>query len=247
MTDQIRLDEDWYVNAEFDRGARAIHRIVKLAEARGLTTICLTERVRRSSDWLRDFTETARLAGRGSAVDVNCAVEAEILDADGRLDAPPSASLADFVFLSCSALPTPYGPLAPVRARELIATGKLLPAKAIEWLARAAVEAVRRYDDVVLLRPFNLLQPLGLDRRHLHPPIVRWLAGEMARREARCVVDERLQCPDSWVVDCFLTAGVTVSATAGGDLEDIGDYEWCRTLGRSTFQSEPVTAFATLV
>jgi hypothetical protein len=216
MTHQIRLDEDWYIHAAFRHDPGNVRRAVKLAEARGLTTICLVERVRHSTDWIRDFTQAVRVSGRGSAVEVKCALEVELLDTNGLLDAPVSSGLADFVFLGASELPTPRGPLAPALAKEAIATGKLLPAKATEWLVRALVGAVQRYDHAALVRPLGLLPALGLDRRHLHSPVVRWLAAEMAARGSRCVLDEQLCCPEPWVVDCLLAAGVTVSASSSG-------------------------------
>ncbi|HWA55014.1 MAG TPA: hypothetical protein VG816_12675 [Solirubrobacterales bacterium] len=183
------------------------------SEARRLTTICLTERVRHSSDWVREFVRACQAAAYDSSVEVQCALEAELLDASGALDAPPSVALADFLYVTASALPTPRGKLAPEQARREIETGRLLPTKAVEWLVRASVGAVQRHDNAVLLQPFALLASLGLDRRHLHPPMVRWLASEMAARQARCVVDEQVGCPEAWVVDCLLAAGVTVSAS----------------------------------
>jgi hypothetical protein len=245
MTHQIRLDEDWYISAAFRHDPRNVQRAVEQAEARGMSTICLVERVRHSTDWIRDFTEAVRISGRGSTVEVKCALEVELLDTNGLLDAPVSSGLADFIFLSGSSLPTPHGPLAPALAREAIATGKLLPAKATEWLVRALVGAVQRYDDAALVRPLGLLPVLGLDRGHLHPPVVRWLAAEMAARGSRCVLDEQLRCPDPWVVDCLLAAGVTVSASSSGyELRNMGNYEWCSALAKATALPEFGLAFA---
>lgn len=226
---QIFLDEDWHVRSTFSDGSATVRQNVIAAEARGLRTICLVDQVRGVTDWLAEFVKTCDAAARESTVRVHSGVEATLLDTEGRLDMPASAVLADFVFAADHQLPTPRGPMHPDVAREKIEAGELLPAKAVEWLVRAAAHAVLRYDRIVLARPFSILPRLGLDEGALHRPFVRWLATVMAKRQAAVEISERWRCPQPWVVECFLAAGVTVHACSDSRaVETVGRYGWCR-------------------
>jgi putative hydrolase len=246
MDKLIRLNEDWHVRTDFTDGSATARQCVVVAQERELSTICLVGHVRRSTGWVREFVEANRAAGSATSVEVNCALEADVLDTNGMLDAPSSLSRADFVFLSLSQLPTPRGPMDPEEARQMIAAGRLLPAQAVEWVVRAYSSATQRYDNVVLSRPFSLLDKLGLDERHLHPPFVRWLASELADSDGRVVIDESLRCPDLWVTGSFLAAGVPVHvSTRSCSVQTIGRYEWCREVADGIAESDRSPALAT--
>ncbi len=239
MDQLIRLNEDWHVRSDFSDGSATVAQSVAVAEERELAAICLVDHVRQSTDWVREFVEASRAAGRATPVEVSCAVEADLLDTNGTLNAPRSLNRADFVFLSMPQLPTPRGPMDPENARQRIAAGELLPARAVEWMVRAAAGAAQRYDNVVLARPFSLLAELGLDERHLLPPFVRWLAGELADHEARVVIDESSRCPALWVTGCFLGAGVPVHVSTGSRATGtIGRYRWCREIADGIAESD---------
>ena len=226
---QISLDEDWHVHSTFSDGSATVTQNVCAAEARGLRSLCLVDHVRGTTDWVGEFVETCRVAARGTAVQVHCGVEAELLDTEGKLDMPAVAVHADYAFAVHRQLPTPRGPMHPDVAREKIEAGELLPAKAVEWLVCAAAHAVQRHDRVILAQPFGILPRLGLDEGALHRPFVRWLAAVMARRQAGVEISERWRCPAPWVLECFLAAGVAVHASTDSHApETLGRYEWCR-------------------
>lgn len=238
---KISLDEDWHVNSTFSGASATPTQCVDAAEARGLRSVCIVGHVRGTTGWVGEFVEACSFAARDAAVRVHCGIEGTLLDSEGRLDVPASAVFADHVFAAADQLPTPRGPMHPDVARERIEAGELLPAKAVEWLVRAAANAVLRHDRVILARPFSILSRLGLDEGALHRPFVRWLATVMAKRQAGVEISERWRCPEPWVVECFLAAGVTVHACSDSHtVENLGSYEWCRRVAHEV--APPVTA-----
>jgi putative hydrolase len=243
---QIFLDEDWHVHSTFSDGSATVTQNVCAAEALGLRSICLVDKVRGTTDWMSEFVESCRAAARGSTVQVHCGVEAKLLDTEGKLDMPASAARADYVFVDDRHLPTPRGPMHPDAARERIDAGELLPAKAVEWLVRGVANAVQRHDRVILAHPFGILPRLGLDEGALHRPFVRWLATVMAKHQAGAEISERWRSPAPWVIECFLAAGVAIHAsTDSRSLETLGRYAWCR---RVTQEVTPtVTALVPVV
>jgi hypothetical protein len=229
MSDQIRLDEDWRVSSTFSGGAATIEESVQAAEDRDLRALCIVDRVRRSSSWVSELAEGCAGADRRSLVEVSSGIEVEVVDTAGRLEMPVSAGLVDHVFVTASLLPTPKGPIEPAEAVEEIDAGRLSPGRAVEWLLRAYVAAASREGSVVLVRPFGVLERMGMDADAIHPAFMRWLAAELAGQGASVVIDESLRCPETWITDCFLAAGVELhTSTGSSSTESVGRYEWCR-------------------
>lgn len=229
MDHRIRLDEDWHVASIFSGAPATVEQSVRVAEARRLTSLCVVDRVRHTSGWVRDLIAACRLADYETPVAVSCGVEAELLDTNGTLDLPLSAEHADYVFAAADRLPTPRGPLRPEQAREKIEAGELLPARAVEWLVRASANAALRHENLVLARPFSILPSLGFSEEDLHPAFVRWLGTVMAKRGAGAEINERWRCAGARVAAIFLACGVTVRpGTECRSQQELGRYEWCR-------------------
>lgn len=229
MDHQIRLDEDWHATSIFSGAPATVEQNVRVAEARRLTSLCVVDRVRHTSGWVRDLIAACRMADYATPVAVSCGVEAELLDTNGTLDLPLSAEHVDYVYAAADRLPTPMGPMLPERAREKIEAGELLPAKAVEWLVRASANAALRHRNLVLARPFSLLTSLGLSESDLHPAFVRGLGTVMAKRGACAEINERWHCAGPRVTNILLACGVTVRAgTDCRSQEELGRYEWCR-------------------
>lgn len=229
MGQLIRLDEDWHICSDFPGDAAKREQAVHAAEVRGLKKICLVAKVRRHSDRVGEFVRACRALDRSSRVEVSSGIEAEVLDLNGALDLPPGSRSADRLYVCVRRLPTPLGPLELAEARERIASGALLPSRAIEWLFRASVNAGKRDGPVVLTQPLHVLSELGIEPRRVHPAYVRWLAASLAEQEVAAELCERRRGPARSVVRCFLKAGVTVLAASGsGDPDAVGRYEWCR-------------------
>jgi putative hydrolase len=207
MSGLIRLDEDWQVSSTFSTGSATVEENVHAAELRNLKRLCVVDRVRESTEWVPSFVETVRAVDRKTRIDVSAGIEAEVLDTSGALDVPWSPQVADYVYPTIRRLPTPTGPMCAHDARERIASGRLLPARAIEWLVRATANAALRRGAVVLADPFNILLELGISERGIHLAYVRWLADALRERDASVVISERKRGPISWVIGCLMVAG----------------------------------------
>jgi putative hydrolase len=234
MDDLIRFDEDWHVSSTFSGGRATVAENVHAAEALGLRSLCVVDKVHRTSIWVRDLVDACDAANRNAALEVRSGVEVEVLDTSGTLGMPPNTAHVDYLFITADRLPTPTGPVYPEVAREQIEAGELFAARAVEWLVRAYANAMRRDDAVVLAHPFSILPRLGIDPNAIHPAYVRWLAGVMLENEACSEVNESWHAPSPLVVDCFLTAGVTILAASGScSPQDLGRFKWCPGLTRS--------------
>lgn len=215
----------------FPGGAVQRETAIEVAEARDLKRVCIVAKARRHSDWIGGFAKACRALDRKTSVEVQSGVEVEVLDVNGTVDLPSAIRSADHLFVSVRRLPTPAGPMDLEDAREQIATGVLLPSRAIEWVVRASANAANRTGSVVLAEPLDVLPRLDIAASRVHPAYVRWLARSLAEREAAVEICERRRCLSSSVTRCFLRAGVTVLAASGSDApEDVGRYERCRQL-----------------
>lgn len=229
MTQLIRLDEDWHVNCTFPDDTNALRETVHAAEGRKLKKIVLVAKAGRFSEWVGEFVRACRALDRRSRVEVCSGLEAEVLDTHGTLDLSPFTSPVDHVYAGLRRLPTPDGPMDLDEASEQIASGELLPSRAIEWVVRASALAARRKGTVVLAQPLRILTELGIEARGIHPAYVRCLAGALAERWASIELCERRRCPSARVLKPFLLAGVPVRVASGSDSPDgVGRYEWCR-------------------
>lgn len=228
MNDGIRLDQDWHVASTFSTGAGSVEENVRAAEAAGLSGICVVDRARRSSGWVGDLAIACSRAAAGARIAVACGIEVEVLDVRGMVELPRSAARVDHLYLATRMLPTPRGPLQPAVARERIASGALLPARAIEWLVRAWAAAAQRADSVVLAAPFALLAEIGIDIDRLHPSYLHWLVRAIAPRGVSVELDERDRCLPPAIAEYFLRAGIELRAATRSESPDrIGRYAWC--------------------
>lgn len=225
----IRLDEDWHVASTFSTGIDTVEENVFAAQVAGMRRLCVVDRARRSSDWVRDLVQACREAGGGSRLEVSCGIEVEVLDTRGTVELPRAADRVDHLYVATRSLPTPQGPLPPEQAREQIARGALLPARAVEWLVRAWAAAAGRADSVVLAAPFALLAEIGVDIDHLHPAYVHWLVRAIASQGVAVELDESRRCPAVRIVEFLLRAGIAVRPASGStSAESVGRYLWCR-------------------
>lgn len=225
------FDQDWHVSSTFSDGSATVGDYVVAAEVNNLKTLCVVDRARRSSPWVRELASACRAADRTAPLAVRSGIEVEVLDTNGTMELPAFAPAVDCLFVAADRLPTPRGPVDPDEARGLIEAGGLLPARAVEWLVRAYANATRAPGKVVLAQPFRLLGRLGLSSETVHPSYIRWLARVMLENHACSEVSESWRTPSRLAVDCFLTAGVPVLPASGARSTDgVGRHDWYRSL-----------------
>lgn len=227
MKDEIRSNQDWHVSSTFSGGSATVGQIVSTAEALSLDSVCIVDKARRSSTWVRDLVDACRAADRDTEVEVSCGLEVEILDTNGTVELPPFARQVDHLFFAADRLPAPSGPMEVEVARDRIRSGELYPAQVVEWLVRAYANASRQPGSAVVARPFSLLPQLGIDPHGVHSSYARCLAGALQDNEASAEVSESWRAPAPHVVDCLVTAGVPVLPGSGaGSAQALGQNVW---------------------
>lgn len=227
----VRLDEDWHVHSTFSDGHDTVDANVRAAETAGLRTLCLVDHVRADTTWVPQFVAETCRAAEQTDVRVLCGLEAKMLDTRGTLDLPADHVLADHLLIADHQVPSPDGPVDPERVRQLIAAGDLSGTTAIDWLIRAYEGALRRYPGAILAHPFSVVPKIGLAPSDLRVDGVRRLAQATLAAGSRIEISERWRCPEAWIVEEFLAAGVTVHvSTDAHRATRIGRYDHCAAL-----------------
>jgi putative hydrolase len=91
----LNLKEDYHVHTNFNDHSPSnlsVGNVIKVAEHRGLTTIALTEHVRKSSEWMSEYLEEIdKTRATKPRVRIIAGFEAKILE-DGSIDFPEEYS-----------------------------------------------------------------------------------------------------------------------------------------------------------
>lgn len=228
----IRLDEDWQVHSTFSDGTGTIEENVEAAAEQGLRLICLTDHVRHDTSWVPDFVVAARRVGvDGGPLTIRCGLEAKILDTQGRLDLPPDHALADLILAADHQVPTPAGPRSPQETGAAIAAGELTPATVVDWIEAATIATMAAHPGVLIAHLFSVLPKVGLSEADVSDERIARLAEAALRHRAIVEVSERWSCPTLRTMRMMLRAGVhTVASTDSHRPQDIGRYNYCRTV-----------------
>jgi putative hydrolase len=227
----IRLDEDWQVHSTFSDGAGTVEDNVAAAGDRGLRLICLTDHVRHDTPWVADFVAAARRVGAPGPVGVRCGLEAKILDTHGRLDLPPDHATADFLLAADHQVPSPDGPRLPKEIGAALAAGELDVATVVGWIETATIATMAAHPGVLVAHLFSVLPKVGLTEADVSDERVERLAAAARRHGAIVEVSERWSCPSLRTMRAMRAHGVhTVASTDSHRPEDIGRYDYCRTV-----------------
>jgi putative hydrolase len=230
MTAGIRLDEDHHVHSTFsDDAVSTLMENLRAAQERGLTTICLSDHVRRDSDYLPVFLAAVGSLPPVPGLRVLAGAEAKILDTAGRLDLPPDTDGLDLVLIADHQFPGPDGPVHPHTVRDALDAGELRPPAAVESLVQATAAALERARDRVarasLAHLFSILPKVGLAESDVPDDLLGYLAGQARRTGAQVEVNEKWACPSARTLTAFAAAGVPiVASTDSHNCADVGVY-----------------------
>jgi putative hydrolase len=226
------LTGDHHVHSSYSSDARdSVADDLAAARARGLTEVCLADHVRSDTAWVDEYratvrAEALRVARLAPELTVHCAVEAKILDRDGRVDAPRLSGL-DRVLLADHQYPGVDGPVDPARVRQAIAAGHMSTVEVVDTLVTATTRALWRVPGPQLAHLFSLLPKVGLDEDAVTADHLAALA--VAARDTAAVVElnEKWRCPGPAAVAAFTAAGVRmVASTDSHRADDVGVYDW---------------------
>ena len=224
MSTRLRFDEDHHVHSTFsDDAVSTLAENVALARERGLRVMCLSDHVRRDSDWVPGFLSAVAALRPVPGLEVLAGVEAKILDRAGHLDLPEGAAGADRVLIADHQFPGDHGPVDPSRMREAIAAWQITAPEVVSCLVDATAAALQAAARPQLAHLFSILPKMGLDESAVPDEAVGYLAQQAREAGAVVEVNEKWACPSARTLRAFAAAGVPVVAST--------DSHYCRDIG----------------
>jgi putative hydrolase len=222
------LLQDMHVHSTFSDGANTLAENVAEAERLGLWEMTCVDHVRGDTDWVPSFVAAVRVLGRRTPVRLQCAVEAKLLDTEGRLDLPENLAGIDAIYAADHQVPMPDGPHAPDEIKRLMNARELDPRVVITSIVTATALALRRPEQIVIAHLFSVLPKIGLSEDDVPEPLIGALAEVAARNGAWIEISERWRCPGARTLRPFVEAGVPVLlSTDSHCAETIGRYDYC--------------------
>ena len=228
-TDLLRTDHHVHSTWSDDAVSTTWANLAAARDA-GLASIRMVDHVRASTTYVPEFLAEVAALPRVEGLEVLTGVEAEILDASGRLDVPADlvvgAGGVDRVLIADHQFPGPDGPWSPRRTLEEIAGG-LHPQDALDILVTATVRAMGQVPRAQLAHLFSLLPNIGLHESALSDDHLAAIATAAVRTGTTVEVNEKWRCPGPRVVLAFAVAGVTlVGSTDSHEASSVGRYSW---------------------
>ncbi len=218
-----------HVHSTFSDGRGTLEENVAEAERLGLSQLGCVDHVRVDTDWVPDYVAAVRNVREHTSVQMQCGIEAKILDTAGRLDMPDWVDGVDAVYAADHQVPSPDGPLHPRAVREGIESGELTADAVVTEIVTATIETVRVNSNVVIAHLFSILPKIGIEEATVDTGLIEQLADAAAQTGARIEIDERWSCPSARTVRPFIDRGVTLLlSTDSHRPETIGRYQYCR-------------------
>jgi len=227
------LEADHHVHSTFSDGISTVAENVRAAERRGLRLLCLTDHVRRDTDWVPEFVAAVDPLRRTAGLEIRTGVESKILDQAGQLDLPPGLDGIDLILIADHQFPGEHGPVLPGEMRVLIGRGTLSGAAAVTALIDATAGALARAAgrQALIAHLFSILPKLGLSESVVPDRELALLAGRARDTGALLEINEKWACPSARTASAFVCAGVpVVASTDSHDCRDVGVYA---TVGRT--------------
>lgn len=124
---KLLMTQDMHVHSTFAEGKSTIEENVAEAERIGLTELTCVDHVQADTKWVPEYVAAVREIAERTPIRLHCAVEAKILDTEGRLDLLEDLDGVDAIYAADHRVPSPEGPMDPSSTRELIEAGELNP------------------------------------------------------------------------------------------------------------------------
>lgn len=224
----IGTRQDMHVHSTFSDGRDTIEDNVAEAERLDLLELTCVDHVRAGTDWVSDYSAAVRRVAETTPVRLLCAVEAKLMDTNGRLDLPPDLSGVDAIYAADHQVPLADGPHAPKEIKQLIASGTLDGAEVTEAIVTSSARALQRHSSVVLAHLFSVLPKVGLSEADVPLMLLEQLAEVAAQTGSRIEISERWSCPSARTLHPFTRRGVGVLLSTDSHRSDtIGRYSYC--------------------
>lgn len=208
---------------------------IAAADAQGLSVIGLVDHVRADSTWLSERVEQFSIIKIPQDLEVLLGVEAKMLNTSGALDLPGSLDGVNFVAIADHRFPSETGPLDPRLVKQMINNGDLGAEEALECILAATFNSLAQVARLpyppILVHFLSLLPKLGLVEEMVTDRNLQRLGEALITSGALLEVNEKWNCPSSYVVAYLAANGVPL--VAGSDAHSstqIGNFSRVRDL-----------------
>ncbi len=231
MKTSKKIKEDMHIHSTFSDGKNSVLENIAEAESKGLERICCVDHVRRDTNWLPNYIECIRKARFGTELRVYSGIETKLLNTQGDLDMPANVAGIDFIYAADHQFPIGDACYHPRDVRQMIADGKITSDEAIEELCTATMNAMKRYEGLVIAHLFSVLPKVGLNENQVSESLLEKMANTAKRNNVKIEIDERWKCPSFRTVSYFKSKQVEILySTDSHRKETIGVYKYTKEL-----------------
>lgn len=227
MKNELTIKEDMHVHSTFSDGIHSLEENLGYAEEIGLEKLCCVDHVRRDTDWLRGYVKNVNRLKNTTKVDVFSGIETKLLNGNGDLDMPQDLCGIDYIYVADHQFPIGEACHHPREIRKMIKLGKITAESAIEELCVATMNAMKRYQNVVIAHLFSVLPKAHLNEEQVPEDLLREMAETAKQYEVKIEIDERWKCPSFRTVSYFKSQNVPILfSTDSHRKETIGKYKY---------------------
>ncbi len=227
FTGMYKIKEDMHIHSSYSDGKGSLVENILTAQKVGLERICLVDHVRRDTEWLSAFVSHIENLRSLFPISIFSGAETKLLNTNGLLDVPPDFEVVDYLYVADHQFPSCDGPVKPTEIRKQINSGLLKKSSAIEMLVESYINALNKYDRVVIAHPFSILPKIGLTEKDIPKSLLAKMAKEVCASNAQIEIDERWRCPTLETVKTFMLSGCTIIySTDSHKCSTIGVYDY---------------------
>ncbi len=206
------MKTDMHIHSDFSDGANSPEDIVTAAIDAGYETICITDHVRRESEWLGQFkAEMDRLRREyGSLIRLYSAMETKVMDFSGAIDAREEFfPMVDFVYAAIHRIPAAHGFMTGDEIEDT-------PGRALENWFRAMAAVLDNPRVQVIVHPGHVFHKRGIA---IPVTLYTSLAEKAARRNVAFEVNLKYRVPGPDELVILRKEGVRL--TTGSDAHSV--------------------------
>jgi len=225
---KVNLLQDMHVHSTFSDGHDTLEANVAEAEALGLTQLGCVDHVRADTPWVPEYVAAVQRVAGDTGVELQCGIEAKLLDTSGALDLPDGIDGVDAIYAADHQVPLADGPNHPDAVRARLERGDLTAEEVVGAIVTATLKTLNRPQPVVIAHFLSVLPKIGLQESDVSPELLDALAAETLRTGQRIEISERWKCPSATTLLPFVRCGVPILlSTDSHRRETIGRYDYC--------------------
>lgn len=226
---ELHLNEDFHVRSTFSNGVHSIEENIQAALDRGIKRICCVDRVTSQTQWVPDFVATIHLLRKKyhTEIEIFSGIEAQFLDATGRLDLPKNIEGIDHIFAVANDFPYQDNLYKTTEIRQMLMYDTVSKEQLIRHLVRATTGAMWKYRNVVISHLFSILPKIGLHENDVPTDYIAAIARAAIQTDSMIELSERYLCPSAEITRLISSMGVKMPISSNSQTkEHIGLYRY---------------------